>query len=213
MKSKPETLNRTIGFAALLLFGCGACATHPSAAPNSLATSVRRADFAYRNLPTSLPAYNLAVRELCAAMEAGRPESFAASLGKLEVTFDFPKVGLPLRHVEIAPPFPPAIEPQAGIPMVLGYDTKDARLYPPEGLFVDGTAVYGRVSGQPRFSILAGKSDVWLNGRTYPLASHHNAAGDHLKFRAKRFAASGFSAMIRPLLASRKPQIYLLDPY
>ncbi|MBV8814998.1 MAG: hypothetical protein JO271_10955, partial [Verrucomicrobia bacterium] len=100
-----------------------------------------------------------------------------------------------------------------GIPMVLGYDTKDARLYPPEGLFVDGTAVYGRVSGQPRFSILAGKSDVWLNGRTYPLASNHNAAGDHLKFRAKRFAASGFSAMIRPLLAPRKPQIYLLDPY
>ena len=52
-----------------------------------------------------------------------------------------------------------------------------------------------------------------LNGRTYALAANHRAAGEHLKLRAKRFAKSGFASMVRPFSMSRKPQIYLLDPY
>jgi hypothetical protein len=77
--------------------------------------------------------------------------------------------------------------------MVLEYETKNAPLYPPEGLFVDATAIYDRTSGRPRFSILSKNSDVKLNGRSNRLAANHTAAGDHLKLRAKRLARSGFA--------------------
>jgi len=102
---------------------------------------------------------------------------------------------------------------EAGIPVVLGYETKTATLYPPEGLFVDATAIYDRSAGVARFSLLVGRTTVMLRGHTYALAANHSAAGDHLKLRAKRFANSGFGGMIHPFSASRRPQIYLLDPY
>ena len=57
------------------------------------------------------------------------------------------------------------------------------------------------------------KPAVMLNGRTYKLAVDPTGAGDHLKLRAKQLAKSGFAGMIRPASMSRKPQIYLLDPY
>jgi pimeloyl-ACP methyl ester carboxylesterase len=69
------------------------------------------------------------------------------------------------------------------------------------------------VNGQPKFSILSNKRNVLLNGRTFSLATNHNAAGDHLRLRAKHLAQSAFAGMIRPLSAQRRPQIYLLDPY
>ena len=101
----------------------------------------------------------------------------------------------------------------AGIPVVAGYDTREAPLYPPEGLFVDATAIYDRVAGRPKFSLRYRASEVMLNGRTYKLAADPTGAGDHLKLRVKRLAKSGFAEMIRPSSMPRKPQIYLLDPY
>jgi pimeloyl-ACP methyl ester carboxylesterase len=181
--------------------------------PPSLKASVESADAAYRNLPASLSRYNLAVREICAAMEAENTTQFVSSLHQLGVAFDSPKVELPLYHIEIAGPLPASNEVRVGIPVLLGYDTKKAPLYPPEGLFVDATAIYDRTNGQRRFSIVADAGEVKLNRRIYTLAADHTAAGDHLKLRAKRLAKSGFASMIRPFAVSRKPQIYLLDPY
>jgi pimeloyl-ACP methyl ester carboxylesterase len=201
------------GFAALLLFGGATCATGADASSPSLSAQVRNADAAYQSLPGSLVAYNFAVRELCVAMEVQKPSQFAANLKKLGVSFDWPKVGLPLRYVEVPTSHSIAGAADPGIPVVAGYDTRGAPLYPPEGLFVDATAIYDRVAGRPRFSLRYKASVVMLNGCTYKLAVDPTGAGNHLKLRAKRLAKSGFAGMIRPLSMSRKPQIYLLDPY
>ncbi|HSZ76253.1 MAG TPA: hypothetical protein VK775_02585 [Chthoniobacterales bacterium] len=203
----------SLGFVACLLLEAAGAATKSGPAPPSLAASVESADAAYKHLPGSLSAYNLAVREICAAMEMETTAQFVSNLKALGVAFDSPKVALPLHQVEIAMPPPASNEMRAGIPLLLGYETKKAPLYPPEGLFVDATAIYGRTGGQRRFSISAGASEAELNRRTYTLAANYTAAGDQLRSRAKRLAKSGFASMIRPFSASRKPQIYLLDPY
>ena len=195
-----------------LLALSGLAATKVQATP-ALAGYVAEADAAYRNLPGSLSAYNSAISGICQAVQIGATQEFAASLTKLGVSFDPPGIRLPLRLVQIAPPSPGSNGTEAGIPVVLGYETNTATLYPPEGLFVDATAIYDRSAGVPRFSLLVGRTTVMLRGRTYALAANHSAAGDHLKLRAKRFAKSGFGGMIHPFSASRKPQIYLLDPY
>jgi pimeloyl-ACP methyl ester carboxylesterase len=202
-----------LGFVVWLLLEGAAGATNSAPAPRSLEASVKSADTAYRHLPASLSAYNLAVRDICTVLEAETETQFVSRLRQLGVAFDSPKVALPLGDVEIAGPPLASNETRAGIPLLLGYETKKAPLYPPEGLFVDATAIYDRVNGRGRFSILSRTNEVRLNRRTYTLAANHTAAGDQLKLRAKRFAKSGFASMIRPFAMSRKPQIYLLDPY
>ena len=151
-----------LGFAALLLFGHTAGAANSGGLPATLLASVKKADAAYRSLPASIATYNLAVRELCAAMELQEPRLFASKLKELGVLFDPPKVGLPMRHVQVVEPSPASNGAQVGVPMLIGYETKDAPLYPPEGLFVDVTAVYDRIRGQPRFSILYNGSYILL---------------------------------------------------
>src|SRR6202008_4032995 len=101
-------------------------------------------------------------------------------------------------HVEFPPPSAIVRPSEVGVPVVAGYDTRDAPLYPPEGLFVNATAIYDRLAGHPRFSIRYATTDVMLKGRTYRLAIDPSGAGDHLKLRAKAFAKSGFQSMIRP---------------
>jgi pimeloyl-ACP methyl ester carboxylesterase len=198
---------------AIALLGFSSLATTGVPASPTLADYVAEADAAYRNLPRSLLAYDSAVREICQAMQADTTEQFAASLRKVGVSFNSPRIRLPLRRVQIAAPSPGSNGAEAGIPVVLGYETKTAPLYPPEGLFLDASAIYDRSGGTPRFSLLYQRTTVILNGHTYVLAVNHSAAGDHLKLRARRFAKSGFGSMIHPFSASRKPQIYLLDPY
>ena len=202
-----------LGFIALVLPGFADAATTAVTPTANLASDIAEADTAYRNLPASLSAYNSALRKICDVMQAGPPREFAARLKALGVSFNSPQIGLPLRHVQVAAPATVSNRIPAGIPMVIGYETKSAPLYPPEGLFLDATAIYERSVGKPRFSILYQRTTVTLNGSTYPLAANHDAAGEHLKLRAKHLAASGFVSMIRPLSMSRKPQIYLLDPY
>lgn len=201
-----------IGFIAVLPGFANGATTGVTPAP-TLANYVAQADNAYRHLPASLSAYNCAVRKICEVMQASRPQEFAARLKALGVSFNSPQIGLPLRHVQVAAPATASNRIQAGIPMVIGYETKNAPLYPPEGLFLDATAIYERSDGRPRFSVLYQQTTTTLNGGSYPLAANHNAAGEHLKLRAKHLAASGFASMIRPFSMVRKPQIYLLDPY
>ena len=49
-------------------------------------------------------------------MEVQKPSQFASNLKKLEVSFDSPKVGLPLRHVEVPTSPSMASAADAGIP-------------------------------------------------------------------------------------------------
>src|SRR5260221_5510892 len=121
-------------------------------------------------------------------MDVQEPPQFASSLKELGVSFDMPKIGLPLRHVQIAALSSASNTMPAGIPMAVGYDTKNAPLYPPEGLFVDATAIYDRATGQPRFSILFNRSAVKVNCRTYALAGYHTTTGEHLKPPAQQLS-------------------------
>ena len=89
------------GFVACLLLQGAGCARDPGSPPPSLAASVEKADAAYRNLPTSLPLYNLTVREICAAMEMETPTQFVSSLQKMGIAFDSPKIELPLHDPAI----------------------------------------------------------------------------------------------------------------
>jgi pimeloyl-ACP methyl ester carboxylesterase len=207
MKTNP------VGFIATVLLGFACFVTIGVSASVTLASYIAEADSAYRNLPASLSAYNSAVREICSAIQSGNPQEFATSLHKLGVSFNSPKIRLPLRDVQISAPSSVSNRMEAGIPMVVEYETKGAPLYPPEGLFLDVTAIYDRSADQPRFSLLSQGTAVVLNGRIYALAANHSAAGDQLQLRAKRFAKSGFSSMVHPFSMARKPQIYLLDPY
>ena len=128
MKTYPPSL-----LAIALVVFSGFATIKVSASP-TVADYVAEADAAYRNLPGSLSAYNTAVREICQAMQASTPERFAASLRKMGVSFDSPRIGLPLRRVQIATPPPVSNRAEAGIPIVLGYETKTAAFYPPEAL-------------------------------------------------------------------------------
>ena len=117
----------SIGFIAIGLLGLAGCANTGVSAPATLADYVAEADTAYRHLPGSLPVYNSAVREICEVMQTGTPQEFAASLQKIGVSFKSPNIRLPLRDVQIAAPSPVLSQVEAGIPTVVGYETKNAR--------------------------------------------------------------------------------------
>jgi len=124
---------------------------------------VAKADAAYRNLPTSLLDYNSAVQEICKELDTTHPSDFASSLKKLGVSFDRPRSDFRFAMWKSFAPRSTANAIEIGIPVVVGYETKDAPLYPPEGLFVDATAIYDRVSGQPRLELRSKANKVNLN--------------------------------------------------
>jgi len=92
--------NQLVRLLAVLLLHAAAGAAEASVSP-SLADRIARADSAYRSLPISLSAYNSAVLEICKELETVRLSEFESRLKGLGVSFDSPKVGLPLRHVEV----------------------------------------------------------------------------------------------------------------
>jgi pimeloyl-ACP methyl ester carboxylesterase len=199
-------------FLAIAL-GLAACTTTPVSAPSSLANAVAKADAAFNHRPISLATYNATVREICIELANSHPKESAAKLNDLGASLILPKIPLPLRRIEIS--IPPRKEPggTVGIPVVLEYETKDAPLYPPEGLFVDACVLYERASGEARVEVRTESGDIVLNGNRFQLASNPIGAGGRLKESAKRLAKSGFMSMIRPAAMPRKPQIYLLERY
>ena len=199
-------------FLAIAL-GLGACATKPLNAPSSLASAAAKADAALNHRPISLSAYNAAVREICIELANSNPRESASRLKDLGVFLVLPKIPLPLRRIEISIPLRTEPGETAGIPVVLEYETKDAPLYPPEGLFVDACVLYERASGEARVELRTESGDIVLNGNRFQLASNPIGAGGRLKESAKRLAKSGFMSMIRPAAMPRKPQIYLLERY
>ncbi len=106
-----------------------------------------------------------------------------------------------------------ADDTKAGVPVILGYDTTHAPLYPPEGLYVDGTAIYDQSSGKPRLLIQSGAGDVQLHGHTYAPATDPVAAGN--LFEDTRCVIAKSIRQHDPALNRRKekPHIYLVDPY
>lgn len=204
----PHRLITVSVFTLLCLSGC-ATITAPKKA--DLPSVIHEADTAYRGLPAALPAYNAALRELAEHLENSGPAEFAAKLTHLGVELDLPDTGLPLKLVEI--PDQPADATSLGVSIVLGYDTADAPLYPPEGLFVDAAAVYQRVNGKSRLSLIDEPSTIKVDGQSLPVAFDPTKASHNLEARARPFAATGFHGMIRPESMTRKPQIYLLEPY
>src|SRR5580692_261691 len=140
-------------FLTIVLVNVAGWATNAVSRSAPLAESIARADSAYRSLPAMLAAYNAAVREICEDLQTTGVSAFKSSLKNLGISFESPNVRLPLRHVEVPPPPASARPSEAGVPVVAGYDTREAPLYPPEGLFVNATAIYDRLAGHPRFSI------------------------------------------------------------
>ena len=132
-------------FLAIAL-GLAACATAPVRTRSSLANAVAKADAALNYRPISLVTYNAAVRDICVGLANSDPRHCASELKDIGVALVLPKIPLPLRRIEIS--VPPRTGPgeTAGIPVVLEYETKDAPLYPPEGLFVDACVLYERDS-------------------------------------------------------------------
>ena len=115
-------------FLTIVLVNVGGWATNAVSGSAPLAESIARADSAYRSLPVTLAAYNVAVREICEDMQPTRVSEFKSSLKNLGVSFASPNVRLPLRHVEV-PPSPAIAGPaEAGVPVVAGYDTRGAPL-------------------------------------------------------------------------------------
>ena len=128
-------------FLTIVLVNVAGWETNAVSGSAPLAESIAKADSAYRSLPAMLAAYNAAVREICQDMQTTGVSEFKSSLQNLGVSFESPKVRLPLRHVEVPPPPASGRPAEAGVPVVAGYDTREASLYPPEGLFVDATAI------------------------------------------------------------------------
>ncbi|HVQ19543.1 MAG TPA: hypothetical protein VMS23_00735 [Terrimicrobiaceae bacterium] len=209
-------MNASCRCAAILVIvalGFAACTTAPVRARSSLVPAEAKIDAALGSQPFSISTYNAALRELCLDLASRDPKELLLQLKNLGFLFVVPKIALPLKHIEISAPQRSAQGEAAGIPVVLEYDTKDAPLYPPEGLFVDACLLYERTSGQARLELRTGSGAVVLGGHRFQLASNPIGAGDRLKERATRLAKSGFMSMLRPAAMRRKPQIYLLDPY
>jgi len=195
---------------AVLVVCLVGCAGGPLRRPPSLADRVGAVEVAYDGLPATLEEYNRAVREICLEF-AARPIEFPSRLLDAGASVELAAMDIPLSEIEVHDP--PSGLGEAGVPVVLGYDTEQTPFHPPEGLFVDATAIYDRSDGRPRLRFLSDGGPVQLAGREYPVAFRPTAAGDHLKARAARLAKSGFKSMIRPASAERSPRIYLLDPY
>ncbi len=139
----------------------------------------------------------------CATTSVRTPSSLANAVAKADAALNHRPISLATYNAAVR-------EICVGL-AVLRYETKNAPLYPPEGLFVDACVLYQRDSGEPRVEIQTQADQIVLAGKRFQIAENPIGAGDQLKERAKRLAKSGFMSMIRPAAMQRKPQIYLLD--
>ena len=203
--------SRLFATSTLALLCMSGCTTTRSVSPLGEQSAVEAADKAYRQLPSSLPAYNSAVRVLAERLEKTGPAGFGETLKQIGVGFSYPQTGLTLKHVEVSEE--PADPNAFGVPVVLEYDAANSPIYPPEGLLVDAAAVCRKIDGKFQLSLLHAQKNLTVNSRPMRLAIDPAGASNHLKSRTKRLAASGFISMIRPESMKRKPRIYLLDPY
>ena len=198
------------GQVGLLLMMSVSCGWKQTTTIPPLADAVRRADAAFGKLPASLPEYNMAVRDVCRNVEVSGINQSERELRGMGVDLTPPPGDLKLAQIEVVGT---ASSGGAGVPVVIRYEAPPHSHYPPEGLFVNGTATYQKLRGKTRVMIGAGAENVLLGNRTYGAATDTVAAGNRLNRLAGKLAESGFINMVRPLQSERKPKIYLLDPY
>jgi pimeloyl-ACP methyl ester carboxylesterase len=162
--------------------------------------------------PAERRSYDQAIRRLCQELDRRGPDLAIQQLRQSDVKVILPKIPLPLQSIEIPKNSRPSSE-TIGIPIVLGYDTKNFPLYPPEGLFVDASALVRTIDGKTSLEFSTDRESIRIDGADYKLAIDPTGAGLHLERQARKLAKSGFISMLRPSSMERRPQIYLLDPY
>jgi pimeloyl-ACP methyl ester carboxylesterase len=96
---------------------------------------------------------------------------------------------------------------------LLDYDTSRAPLYPRDGLLCSATAVYGRVDGEPRLSLIRTQNTIELNGSTFALKRDDAAPITAMSSRGRYVARSGFRNMLRPASMREQTGIFLTEPY
>ena len=203
-------------FSAVLSLGVSGCATKPVSTPPSLNNGVARSGGRLSKIsPLHCQPITPLSAKSAAGLETSNSKDFASNLKKLGVAFSAPVTGLPLILISIPAGKTAADATKAGIPVILGYDTTHAPAsIRPRAIYVDGTAIYDRSSRTTQtVDSDHDAGTVQLHEHSYALAVNPVAATDLLKLRARALAKSGFSGMIRPESAKRKPHIYLIDPY
>lgn len=201
------------GCAALLLPMVASCGWRIHQPAEPLPVSIRKLDSAYERLPQDIPAYNTAMQEVCETLLAQGPAQVIQDLRDQGVKFSQPRAALAISSIDLPRSRSASDATALGVPVVLKYEPPPLSLYPPEGLFVNGTAIYEREAGRGKFSIVTGSETIRMGNRNYPAALEPVGAGERLGLLTRKLARSGLINMLRPLASVRKPKIYLLDPY
>jgi hypothetical protein len=210
--SRPKQMaNASAALVALLLVGC---ASLESTSSNPIVRTIAQADVAYQTLSANhVSNYNNAVESIAREIYGQTPEQLRSELDSVGVKLDQEKTPLPLARYHIAPRSSvPTESRNIGVPMLLDYDTSNARLYPRDGLITSATAVYRRIGGRPHFCLLTAKH-IELNGSIYPLNVDYVSPITEMARRGRHVARAGFHNMVQPGAMPNGPGIYLAEPY
>ncbi len=200
-------------FVALIFLG--GCASPRQTSSHRLDQQIAQADAALVNLNSDrVSAYNKAVESLAREIGATTPAELRSQFDLIGVKLDQPKMRLRLARCYVAPGSCLPNEPAGiGVPMLLDYETRDAPLYPRDGLTIPATAVYRRIDGAPHFSLLTAKNTIELNGSTYPINIDNVAPVTAMARRGRHIARSGFRNLLDPAAMPEGPRIFLTEPY
>jgi hypothetical protein len=199
----------------LLLVLLNSCASPRSTSSNRLGEQIAEADAAYRTLDAGhVTDYNKAVATIARAIDGKTPAELRSELDLVQVKLDEPALPLPLARYHLASRSRvPGESADVGVPMLLDYDTSCAPLYPRDGLLCSATAVYGRVDGEPRLSLIRTQNTIELNGSTFALKRDDAAPITAMSSRGRYVARSGFRNMLRPASMREQTGIFLTEPY
>jgi triacylglycerol esterase/lipase EstA (alpha/beta hydrolase family) len=198
---------------ALVFFN--SCASLSSTSLNRLDEQIAQADAAYRTLDAgNVTDYNNAVASIAREIDGKTPAELRRELDPVQVKVDEPKIQLPLVRYRLASRSRMANESSdVGIPVLLDYDTSRAPLYPRDGLVCSATAVYRRVNGERRLSLVSTQNTIELNGTTFALNRDDAAPITAMSSRGRSVARSGFRNMLRPASMRERSGIFLTEPY
>jgi hypothetical protein len=207
-------LTKTSGSLLALVF-LTSCASLRSTSSNRLDQQIAQADAAYRTVDAGhVTDYNNAVAAIAREIDGKTPAELRGELDPVEVKIDEPKTQLPLARYHLASRSRAPDElADAGVPMLLEYDTSRAPLYPREGLLVSATAIYRPVHNERHLLFVTGKNSVELNGSTYSLTIDNAAPITAMTRRGRHVARSGFTSMIDSAKMPVKTGIFLTEPY
>jgi triacylglycerol esterase/lipase EstA (alpha/beta hydrolase family) len=199
----------------LALVFLNSCASVRSTSSNRLDEQIAQADAACRTLGAGhVTDYNNAVATFAREIDGKTPAELRSELDPIQVKVDEPKLKLPLARYHLASRSrQPNESADVGVPMLLDYDTSRAPLYPRDGLLCSATAVYGRVNGEPRLSLIRTQNTIELNGSTFALNRDDAAPIAAMSSRGRSVARSGFRNMLRPDSMRERTGIFLTEPY